>query len=83
MGPQGRLIQHKSRGLNAGARMCKPVYVPSGDQLPSWCVLSTALLYGGGIFLGTNKQETMFERFQSSGSNHGRVRGKDVAKIMR
>ena len=62
MGPQGRLVQHKSRGFNAGARMCKPVCMPSEDQLPSWCVFSTALLHCGGIFLRMSKQRTMFER---------------------
>ena len=62
MGPQGRLVQHKNRGFNAVARVCNPVCVPSGDQLLTWCVFSTALLHCGGIFLGTSKQEMMFER---------------------
>ena len=60
--PSTSLVQQKCRGFNAGAGVCNPVCVPSGDQLPSWCVFSTVLLHCGGIFLGTSKQEMMFER---------------------
>ena len=61
-GPKADSFSTEVGVFNASAGVCNPVCVPSGDQLSSWCVFSNALLHCSGIFLGTSKQEMMFER---------------------